>query len=394
MFDEADTLSEEEKTKVEKALADIYDKYGIEVYIATKYDGTQPESTKVMYDKFVKDYYVGANGESGGVFVCDIDIGYYSFYTFGDEGEKIFPDDVIDNILDVYAIPETYLEGYNDLIAVCKTAAEDYRKANPTTTTTAPAGNNQTGAATVADDKEPTIASRFITDEADLFTAEEETKLLEKVDEIRSKYNIDVVLHTTDSLGGKTVVAYADDYYDYNEYADDGLVFMLCMGTRDYYTSTKGRAIDVINDSAIKYLGEEIVSDLSAGNYYEAFDLYLNIVDGYFNAEITGETYPPYTASDYIIGECIVIGVAFLIAWLILKFLKKKMDNTGIQSTARSYIIPGTLNIYNAQDNFVRNRTERVRVVHETHDDDDRHSGSTTHVSSSGDTHGGGGGKF
>lgn len=278
LFDEADTLSEEEKTKVEKALADIYDKYGIEVYIATKYDGTQPESTKVMYDKFVKDYYVGANGESGGVFVCDIDIGYYSFYTFGDEGEKIFPDDVIDNILDVYAIPETYLEGYNDLIAVCKTAAEDYRKANPTTTTTAPAGNNQTGAATVADDKEPTIASRFITDEADLFTAEEETKLLEKVDEIRSKYNIDVVLHTTDSLGGKTVVAYADDYYDYNEYADDGLVFMLCMGTRDYYTSTKGRAIDVINDSAIEYLGEEIVSDLSAGNYYEAFDLYLNIV--------------------------------------------------------------------------------------------------------------------
>lgn len=122
---------------------------------------------------------------------------------------------------------------------------------------------------------------------------------------------------------------------------------MLCMGTRDYYTSTKGRAIDVINDSAIEYLGEEIVSDLSAGNYYEAFDLYLNIVDGYFNAEITGETYPPYTASDYIIGECIVIGVAFLIMFLMItktKRLKPILQTDMIYCrAARAEITPSRL---------------------------------------------------
>ena len=65
---------------------------------------------------------------------------------------------------------------------------------------------------------------QYIIDNADLMSSSEEAALDEKAQALRQEYGMDVVILTVDSLDGKRPQEYADDYYDYNGYADDGLL--------------------------------------------------------------------------------------------------------------------------------------------------------------------------
>lgn len=58
---------------------------------------------------------------------------------------------------------------------------------------------------------------RFV-DNAGLLTDFEQSELLDKLDEISRRQQVDVVVVTTDALNGKTPETYADDFYDNNSY--------------------------------------------------------------------------------------------------------------------------------------------------------------------------------
>ena len=51
---------------------------------------------------------------------------------------------------------------------------------------------------------------------------------------------MDLVVVTANTLGGKSPMEYADDYYDYNGYTDDGALLLVSMEDRDWWISTKG----------------------------------------------------------------------------------------------------------------------------------------------------------
>ena len=53
-----------------------------------------------------------------------------------------------------------------------------------------------------------------LVDGADLLTDSEEITLLSMLDEISERQMLDVVIVTTNTLEGKSPMAYADDFYD------------------------------------------------------------------------------------------------------------------------------------------------------------------------------------
>ena len=53
-----------------------------------------------------------------------------------------------------------------------------------------------------------------LVDHANLLTASEERTLLNNLDEISTRQNMDVVIVTVDTLEGKSPQDYADDFYD------------------------------------------------------------------------------------------------------------------------------------------------------------------------------------
>ena len=127
-----------------------------------------------------------------------------------------------------------------------------------------------------------------VVDEADLLTDEEEEYLRSEIDWMDRMY--DVVIVTTNTLGGKSPMEYADDYYDYNGYgigeSRDGLLFLLSMEDRDWWISTTGHAIYYFYDSTIDYIGELMLDDLGAGKYFDAFRNFLTLTHSYYGENL------------------------------------------------------------------------------------------------------------
>ncbi len=263
-----------------------------------------------------------------------------------------------------------------------------------------------------------------VVDDADILEYFEEQLLAVKIKNIIEKYSYDVVIHTTLTVGeAESVEAYVDDFYDYNGYGygndDDGMAFALVMDSRDYHTSTHGKGIDVFNDNAIAYLGDTIVNDLSAGEYYEAFSAYLDEVDRYlyeYENDIVGDEYYEYygyedsdsspSVKDIIVKELGILLFAVAVAGFVVFMMKKRMNTAVAKREANAYIKQGSVNIGYQKDTFLYDTVTKTAKPKNNSSSSGGSSrsrpsggggfsgGSRTHTSSSGRTHGGGGGKF
>ena len=98
---------------------------------------------------------------------------------------------------------------------------------------------------------------RFV-DEAGLLTGSEGSDLLDQLNEISERQQVDVVVVTVDSLEGASATEYADDFYDLNGYGfgdeGDGILLLISMEERDWAISTSGFGITAFTDAGLEYL--------------------------------------------------------------------------------------------------------------------------------------------
>jgi uncharacterized protein len=218
-----------------------------------------------------------------------------------------------------------------------------------------------------------------LVDGADLLTQSEEETVLAALDEVSAKYGNDVVVVTTDALGGKSPMAYADDFYDQNGYAEDGILLLISMEDRDWWISTCGDCISYFSDAAIDKIGEEMLSDLSSGTYWRAFLVFANRCEYYIDGGINGFPFP--FGRNLII--CLVVG--FVVAFVATAAMKAQLKSVR-QQNAGDYVKKGSMQLTDSGDYFMYRRVVRTALP--------KNDSSSTHSSSSGRSHGGGGGKF
>lgn len=236
-----------------------------------------------------------------------------------------------------------------------------------------------------------------VIDMADLLTDSEEAALIEELDEISLRQNMDVVVATTDSPEGYSVRDYADLLYDqcgfgYGSDAD-GLLLLISMEDIDWYISTNGYGITVFTDAGIDYIGEQILSKLSEGDYMAAFEQYGELCDEFITQARNGHPYdtgsiPREPLSLIWIPLSLVIG--FVLALIVVGGMRSELKSVRSQSTANSYVKQGSMNVTESRDMFLYHTVTKTEKPKNTSSG----GGSSTHRSSSGRTHGGGGGKF
>ena len=247
----------------------------------------------------------------------------------------------------------------------------------------------------------PTFAASDLprlVDNADLLTDSEESTLLSKLNEISERQQADVVVVTADTLDGKTPMDYADDFYDYNGYgfgADkDGVLLLVSLEDRDWWISTTGYGITAITDAGIEYISEKFLSDLSDGDYADAFTTYAELCDDFFTQARSGQPYDtghmPKQPFNIARNLLIALIVGFVIALIATGVMKGKLKTVRFQSAASNYVKANSMNVTESRDMFLYTHVDRRAKPKDT----DSSSGSGTHTSSSGSTHGGGGGKF
>ena len=237
-------------------------------------------------------------------------------------------------------------------------------------------------------------ASPRLTDDADLLSTAERTKLQSMLDEISNRQQFDVVIVTVDSLVGKSPMEYADDCYDYNGYGSDGVLLLVSMEYRDWWISTTGFGITAITDAGCDYISDKFLPYLSSGDYYTAFSTFARLCDEFVTQAKNGNAYDtgnlPKSPFPLLQNLAISLAVGFILAFICVSVMKSKLKTVRRQSAANSYIRAGSFSITDKRDMFLYSKVDR-RIKPQPQSSS---GGSSVHTSSSGMSHGGRGGKF
>jgi len=142
----------------------------------------------------------------------------------------------------------------------------------------------------------PAVSSaEKVYDYAELFTDEEGKKIVKKINEYINNAMIDVAIVTTKDLKGKSIADYAYNFYDYNDFMNDGVIFVIYMNkdNPEIYMGNSGnkdgKVFNIYTDTRINQTLEYVYKDIKAGNYYKAVDNYVKILSGFYNIERNGD---------------------------------------------------------------------------------------------------------
>lgn len=228
-----------------------------------------------------------------------------------------------------------------------------------------------------------------VVDDADLLSDYEEENLKKQLDSISENLDFDVVVITANTLDGKNIRDYADDYFDYNGYGmgndRDGVLLAICMDTREWWISTSGLGIDAISNSEIDYIEEQFIEDLSYADYYNGFVKYAELCEQFVQSYYKGDM--PKDYSDIIIIFFVSLVFGFIVSLIVVTSMKGQLKTVHYRS-GRAYIKPNSMVITRRRDQYLYSNVIRRKIPRQNS------GGGYAHHSSSGRSHGGGGGRF
>ena len=234
-------------------------------------------------------------------------------------------------------------------------------------------------------------ASPRLADEAGLLSDTECAAIEKRLDELSAQYGLDAVIVTTDSTGSSTPMEYADDYFDYNDYAPDGVLLLVSMEDSDWWISTTGYGIAAFTDAGIEYIGNKVVPYLSDGEYAKAFTTFADLCDQFLSQAKTGDPFDihnlPKEPFKLVRNVIAALAIGLAAALFATGSMKRKLKSVVQKAQADDYVTPGSLQITRSRDIHLYTHLDRQEKAQSS-------GGSSTHTSSSGTTHGGGGGKF
>ena len=230
-----------------------------------------------------------------------------------------------------------------------------------------------------------------VVDMAGLLTQDEVGELTDALDGIRDTWGMDVVIVTVDTLQGANVTAYADDYYDYNGYGDDGILLLVSIRDREWAVSTAGYGIYVFTDAGIDRMAEQFVPELSDGDYADAFMTFAYLCEDYLDQAYRDEPYDvgDFSGNSFRLGKRLLIcfGLGLVIALVAVGIMYSQLKSVR-SHTASHYVRGGGLKLTASRDLFLYANVSRRKR------ENTGSGGSSTHHSSSGRSHGGRSGGF
>lgn len=237
-----------------------------------------------------------------------------------------------------------------------------------------------------------------VKDFLDYLTAEEVSDIQSRIDNIAANRGLDIAIVITDDTKGKTPMAYADDYYDYEGfgigYDYSGLLLLISINTRDVWISTSGKAVSIFTDSRADNILNTISPYLTDSKYYEGCIEFLNQVDYYAalgapGGSGSGTGRGSYFRNAFLIMKSPVVYLLAAVIALTATLIISSASRGRVTITNRTYEDSGSFELTSSRDHYLRETTSRVRI----NSSSSGSRGSSVHRSSS-RTHGGRGRKF
>lgn len=225
-------------------------------------------------------------------------------------------------------------------------------------------------------------ASEKVYDYANLLTSAEKTELFNKIQDFIVEYNMDMVIVTIDNNNKSSSMAYADDFYDYNDFGigekNDGILFLIDMDYREIWISTTGNAINIY-DSYIDSILDDCYNYIVNKEYYGCAMTFINS---------SANSYKKHKRVGWISGFILAGIVSLAIPTIFCLYKKSKHKAIRLASDADTYLVKSSFNMNKSEDKFSHSHTTKIPRS--------TSSGSSggSHRGSSGVSHSGGGRRF
>lgn len=210
--------------------------------------------------------------------------------------------------------------------------------------------------------------SEYLVDDADLLSSAEERALTKALKAVSKEWDIDVVVVTADDLRGASSQSYADDFFDYGGYGEDGILWLIDMDHRQSTISTTGSCNEVFDDATQENMQDQLAPMLTDEEYKEAIELFVQLVEDSYR----------FDAGFSLI---LALGIGLLVAAIATAVMKSQLKSVQSKAGAADYMKPGSLQLTESRDFFLYRHISRTAKP--------KDNGSTTHTSSSGRSHGG-----
>lgn len=323
IIDSQDVLTDDERTSLNDMAAEIFEDTGVGVYYVYVYGSASVTDYNVhgLVREVTDDYYVMVENDD-------------SWYYFaGGKGEQLDTD----ALREAYDNTETYAEGVEAYLAEASlqlTFLDDG-----------------------SEDGEPAEDDLLVWDEAELLNETEVAQLNSKLESISKKYKAEIRVVTLSSMDGGDIDEFLEYLYDESGFGygenHDGVLLVVCMDPREYRILSNGFAGEAITSGDIDAIGEAFKSDLSDGNYADAFDTFADKCEYYLDGHING--FPFNTGKNLLI----CLGIGLVVALIVTGIWKGQLKSVRKQSAANSYVKAGTMQITQSGDFFMyRNVTK------------------------------------
>jgi uncharacterized protein len=323
IIDSQDVLTDDERTSLNDMAAEIFEDTGVGVYYVYVYGSASVTDYNVhgLVREVTDDYYVMVENDD-------------SWYYFaGGKGEQLDTD----ALREAYDNTETYAEGVEAYLAEASlqlTFLDDG-----------------------SEDGEPAEDNLLVWDEAELLNETEVAQLNSKLESISKKYKAEIRVVTLSSMDGGDIDEFLEYLYDESGFGygenHDGVLLVVCMDPREYRILSNGFAGEAITSGDIDAIGEAFKSDLSDGNYADAFDTFADKCEYHLDGHING--FPFNTGKNLLI----CLGIGLVVALIVTGIWKGQLKSVRKQSAAKAYVKAGTMQITQSGDFFMyRNVTK------------------------------------
>lgn len=205
-----------------------------------------------------------------------------------------------------------------------------------------------------------------LVDAAALLTNVENDALCAKLDSISDKWQMDVIIVTTNQLYGATPQDVSDTLSFWDEYRKDSVILLVSMEDRDLIVTPYHGAQAAFTNAGCEYILDQIAEDISSGLYMQAFDEFAQLCDDFMNQAQTGEAYDygnlPKGPFPLVKRLLIAVAIGLVAALIVTGVMKSQLKSVRSQSAADTYVKAGSLHITHKQDLFLyRNITRKPK---------------------------------
>lgn len=145
--------------------------------------------------------------------------------------------------------------------------------------------------------KTPSVSSsEKIYDFAEILSAKDEEILFENLTTYSKHTNYDAVIVTTKDLNGFDISNYSYNFYDYNDFKDEGVVFVIYTGEPEIsiFMANSGpessELFQIYSDKMIQSTLEYLYKNsISKNNYFEACNNYIKIIKVFYDKKAPGD---------------------------------------------------------------------------------------------------------